>query len=287
MNPSTHSRFTYQPSAYFLAVLISTTLLWGLGGYMSFTTRWVDYYMLPLLLGLMMPAVFAVVFIWRQKSQPMKQDFLYRVFSIRLIRPRVFIGSLLIMPFSVIMAILLSLALGGSAEQFQFSGAFSFSTGFVPVLALFLLAAVFEELGWRGYGFESLEKDRSFLKACIIFGILWSLWHLPLLAVNDSYQYKIYQQNPWFAANFFIGTALMGILVSWVCHINNRSILATIVFHFVINLSQEMFSMTQETKCLQTLVLAVITGIIIFVQKPLFLNKPSGPEFNQNPLPIK
>jgi uncharacterized protein len=268
-----HERFSYNPRGYFLSVILSTTLLWSLGGYMSFSPVWVDFYMLPMLLGLMMPACFAVVFIWRQPEPGMKRDFIRRVLSFQLIRPWVFIGSLALMPLSVLVAITLSLFLGGPSEQFIVSDAFSFDTGFVPVLALLFLAAVFEELGWRGYGFEGLERGRSFLSASLIFGVLWSLWHLPLLWVNDSYQYEIYSQNPWFAVNFFVGTALMGIIVSWVCQLNNRSILATILFHFAINLSQETLSMTQETKCLQTLVLALSVLIIISNQWSLFSRK--------------
>jgi hypothetical protein len=237
---------------------------------MSFKPDWAGLHMLPMLLGLMMPACFAIGYIWRQPNPAIKHDFIHRALSYRLIRPWPFIGSLALMPLSVLVAISLSLFFGGSTQQFEFSDAFSFSTGFVPVLMLLFLAAVFEELGWRGYGFESLEGGRSFLSASLMFGILWSLWHLPLLWVNGSYQYEIYQQSPLFALNFFVGTALMGIIVSWVCQINNRSILATILFHFAINLSQEMLSMTQQTKCLQTLVLGVIVLLIISRQHLLF-----------------
>jgi len=136
------------------------------------------------------------------------------------------------------------------------------------MLALLFLAAIFEELGWRGYGFESLEEGMGFTGASLLFGCLWSLWHLPLLWVEQSYQYEIYRQDPWFAVNFYVGTAILGIIVSWVCHLNNGSILATILFHFGINLSQELFSMTQETKCLQTFVLAVVAGLILWQWRP-------------------
>lgn len=265
--------FCYRPRRYFLAVISTTTLFWSLGGYMSFEREWADLYMLPMLLGLMMPACFAVGFIWRQPNREMRRDFVRRALSFRLIRPWPFIGSLALMPLSVLVAITLSLLFGGSSQQFGVSDAFSFTTGFVPVLLLLFLAAVFEELGWRGYGFESLERGRSFLTASLIFGALWSLWHLPLLWVNNSYQFEIYQQNPLFAVNFFVGTALMGIIVSWVCQLNNRSILATVLFHFAINLSQEMLSMTQETKCLQTLVLAAFVLLIVSTQWSLFSRK--------------
>ncbi|MES9835761.1 MAG: CPBP family intramembrane glutamic endopeptidase [Candidatus Thiodiazotropha sp.] len=264
------NEFNYQGKNYFLTVFGGTFSAWALGGYMSFSPGWADYYMLPMLLGLMMPAIVAILFIWRQPESGMRRDFTRRLVSLRLIRPGVFLLSLALMPLSVVLSILVSLAFGGSIEQFQVSEAFSFTTGFVPVLALLLLAAVFEELGWRGYGFESLEKGRSFLAASLSFGLLWSLWHLPLLWVNHSYQFEIYQQSPWYAVNFYLGTAVLGVIISWVCHINQRSILVAILFHFVVNLSQEMLSMTQQTKSIQTFVLIGFALVILSSQWPLF-----------------
>ncbi len=267
-----NSEFNYQGKRYFLAVFCGTFICWSIGGVLSFNHQWEDYYILPMLLGLMMPAILASGFIWRQPGSGMKQDFVNRLVSLRRIQPKAFFLTLATMPLSVITAIFLSLMFGGSAEQFHFSEHFSFSTGFVPVLGLLFLAAVFEELGWRGYGFESLEKGRSFLKASIVFGVIWSLWHLPLLWVNHSYQYEIYRQSAWYAVNFYISTAVLGVIVSWVCHINQRSILAAILFHLVVNLSQEMLSMTQQTKCIQTIVLVGFTLVIVGHQWPVFAN---------------
>jgi membrane protease YdiL (CAAX protease family) len=263
------NNFSYQGKNYFLAVFGGTTLCWSVGSYMSFNPGWEDDYMFPMLLGLMMPAIVAMVFIWKQPVSGMKQDFIQRLLSFRLINPWVLLVSMALVPISVVFSILISLMFGGAIEQFQVSEAFSFHTGFVPVLALLFIAAVFEELGWRGYGFESLEKRWRFLTASLIFGVLWSLWHLPLLWVNHSYQYEIYQQSPWYALNFYLGTAVLGVIVSWVCHINQRSILAAILFHFIVNLSQEGLSMTQQTKSIQTFVLSGFALAIILKQWPL------------------
>ena len=266
-------RFNYQAKKYFLAVFAGSGLFWSVGGVMSFNPDWVDFYMLPMLLGLMMPAIVAGLLIWRQPGDALQRDFKCRLLSLSLIKPGVFLFSLILMPLSVLLSIVISLGVGGSVEQFQVSGAFSFNTGFVPVLLLLFLAALFEELGWRGYGFESLEKGRSFLSASLIFGLLWSAWHLPLLWVKDSYQYEIYQLSPWYVLNFYLSTAVLGVIISWVCHVNQRSILVAILFHFVVNLSQEMLSMTQQTKSIQTVVLILFALVIIRYQWPLFRRK--------------
>ncbi|MEW8223795.1 MAG: CPBP family intramembrane glutamate endopeptidase, partial [Candidatus Thiodiazotropha taylori] len=160
-----NNRFNYQTKKYFLSVFAGTGIFWSIGGLMSFSPDWVDYYMLSMLIGLMVPAIVAVVLIWGQQEDELRRDFKCRLFSLSLIRPGVFLFSLILMPLSALLSIVISLGVGGSVDQFQVSEAFSFNSGFVPVLLLLFLAALFEELGWRGYGFESLEKGRSFLSA--------------------------------------------------------------------------------------------------------------------------
>jgi len=182
---------------------------------------------------------------------------------------------LLIMPSSVIVSILISTFFGGSLEQFSLAEEFSFSTGFVPVLLLFLLAAVFEELGWRGYAFESLAERYSIFIASILFSILWSAWHLPLVFVNNSYQFELFSINAWYGINFFLSIIPMGIIVSWFCLHNNKSIIAAIIFHFLINISQEALEITQDTKSIQSFVLLIYAVVIIYADRKLFFNKVS------------
>lgn len=177
------------------------------------------------------------------------------------------------MPVVVLLSIGISISFGGSTSQLQLAEEFSFSSGFIPVLLLLFLAAALEELGWRGYALDSLQSRYNYLKASLIFSLLWSLWHLPLLWVKDSYQYEIYHQNLWFAVNFFISIIPMGIIISWVCIKNKKSVLAAILFHFIINLSQEILAINQMTKCIETGILIVCCIIIIHNDKRLFFSK--------------
>jgi membrane protease YdiL (CAAX protease family) len=137
---------------------------------------------------------------------------------------------------------------------------------------LLLLAATFEELGWRGYAFDSLQSRFSYFTASLIFSLLWSLWHFPLIFVKDSYQYEIFQTNIWFGVNFFISIIPMGLLISWICAKNGKSILAAILFHLIINLSQEMLNISQTTKCIQTVVLTLIAMGVILWDRELFFS---------------
>jgi hypothetical protein len=65
----------------------------------------------------------------------------------------------------------------------------------------------------------------------------------------------------------------MGIIISWICIKNRKSVFAAILFHFIINMSQEILAITQVTKCIETVVLALCTGIIIWIDRDLFFSK--------------
>ena len=66
----------------------------------------------------------------------------------------------------------------------------------IPMVLLLFMAASFEELGWRGYAYDSLQAALPQRRTDLLFGVLWSLWHLPLILVKDSYQYILVQENP-------------------------------------------------------------------------------------------
>jgi membrane protease YdiL (CAAX protease family) len=58
----------------------------------------------------------------------------------------------------------------------------------VPVLLFLVLYSSGEELGWRGYALPGLQKRYGSLWASLILGILWGLWHLPVLLTSGTVQ---------------------------------------------------------------------------------------------------
>ena len=264
------ANYKYNAKAYFIATFFATFTLWFAGAWMSHQEGNDGRHMLLMLPGLMAPFLISLFMIFRSKNRELIADYKKRLFDPRLMHPRTFPVLFSIMPFSVLLSIGISLLFGESASQFRLADEFSFSAGFVPVLLLLLMAAAFEELGWRGYAFDSLQSRYNFLTASVIFGILWSAWHFPLVFVDGSYQYQILHENVLYGLNFFIGIVPMGVIVSWVCVKNGKSILSAILFHFVINISQEAMAMTQMTKCIQTFVLAGLAVFLVLADKETF-----------------
>jgi membrane protease YdiL (CAAX protease family) len=53
----------------------------------------------------------------------------------------------------------------------------SYAGTFVFVL---LLGGAFEKPGWRGFGLPLLQERHSPLRATLILGLAWGVWHIPL-----------------------------------------------------------------------------------------------------------
>jgi len=262
----------YDAKKYFTYTFIVTTLFWTIGAYYSFELN-NQFYMVFLLLGLIVPFVMALILIYTGKNDILKKEFISKFTNFKDIDRKTLPFFFFLMPLSVIISISISLLFGESTQQFTLSENFSFSTGAVPVLLLLLLAATFEELGWRGYAFESLEQKYNFFYATLLFSILWSAWHIPLSFVNNSYQYMVFQESIFHGINFYLSIIPLGFIISWIWVKNARNIPMAIAFHYIINLSQEMFEITQTTKMIQTIVLTIIAILIIYNDKELFFNK--------------
>ena len=264
--------YRYKPGTYYLMVYIITYALWFSGAYLSFHDD-SGLYMLLTLIGLITPFFVALFMIYTSKNSDLKKDFINRFINLRLINPKVLLAFILLMPLTVLVSIFLSLPFGGSTSQFQFAEGYSFSSGFVPAYLTLILASIFEELGWRGYGFESLQSRHTFFTASIVFSILWSLWHFPLIFVNNMYQYEIYHENIWYAVNFFVSIIPMGVIISWIYIKNGKSVLAAILIHISINFLQEALQMTQFSKCIETVLITIVAAIIIILDKEMAFSK--------------
>lgn len=262
--------YAYKPMIYYPITFLATFALWFTGAYARSKEGGEDTYFVFMLFGLMSPFIISTVMIFKSNNADLKKEFWNRLLNPKRIQPKMLPILLLIMPLVVLASIALSLLVGGSTSQFQWAEGFSFSVGAIPVLLVLFLAATFEELGWRGYAFDSLQSKYTFFTAALVFSVLWSLWHFPLIFVKDSYQYEILHQNVWYGVNFFVSIVPMGMIISWICVRNGKSVLAAILFHFVINMSQEALAITQTTKSIETVVLLLVSAALVYYDREFF-----------------
>jgi membrane protease YdiL (CAAX protease family) len=141
----------------------------------------------------------------------------------------------------------------------------------LSVLILFL-APTFEELGWRGYGVDSLRSKFDLFRTTMLFAILWALWHLPLFFIKGYYQHELWNTGIVYVINFFVSILPATILMNWMYYRNDRSIAAAILFHFMFNLFSVLFQTEQFTKCIITIVLLIVSIVILIKDKQFFLD---------------
>ena len=134
-----------------------------------------------------------------------------------------------------------------------------------------LLAPTLEELGWRGYGVDSLRSPHfNLFISTLLFAALWALWHLPLFFIKGYYHYELRNLNIVYVINFFISILPAAILLNWVYYRNDRSILIVIVAHAVLNIFSIIFKTEQFTKCLVTLLLCAVSTVVVLKDKDFF-----------------
>ncbi|MEJ2750150.1 MAG: CPBP family intramembrane metalloprotease, partial [Anaerolineae bacterium] len=180
---------------------------------------------------------------------------------------------LFLLPVAMVVSILISIAFGQPADQLRFAQEFKVFDGEVVLsMILLVLVPVLEELGWRGYGVDSLASKFNLFTTSMIFGALWGIWHLPVFFIKDSYQSGLWAQNPIFAINFFVGIFPLAIIMNYLFYKNKRSISLIALFHVLVNYSSELFEADQISKCIFTGVLAVVAVIIIARNKAFFFN---------------
>ncbi|WP_062661321.1 CPBP family intramembrane glutamic endopeptidase [Aeropyrum camini] len=156
------------------------------------------------------------------------------------------LGYLIAVPFTVLM--------GGSLSPCGPLGAFFASSGPIifmfAVIGLFILAliagstlnavvALGEEIGWRWYLLSRFEKLFGWRASALIIGVIWGLWHAPLIL--HGYNYSSLPgdcgeavRGIWALTAFIIYTTATSLLLTALVK-HSGTVAAAAVAHGVIN----------------------------------------------------
>jgi len=119
--------------------------------------------------------------------------------------PRRWLAVLLIPPAGIL-AVLGGLSLGVSSRYTpQF---------FVFGIAAGVVAGFCEEIGWTGFAYPRMRARLGWLPAALLLGVLWGLWHLPVV---DSLGVASPHGSSWpeFFAAFIAVLAAIRVLIAW------------------------------------------------------------------------
>lgn len=75
-------------------------------------------------------------------------------------------------------------------------------------------AGFLEEIGWTGYAFPELRRQKNAVNAAIIVGLLWGAWHVPVIDYLGAATPHGSSWLPFFLA-FTAAMTAMRILIAW------------------------------------------------------------------------
>ena len=265
MNNQTMQPYRYRPVLFFVMAYIFTWIFW-------IPAIFVPESISPILMliGLIAPAAVSTVFVMVSGSDALKQDLRNKLVGLYKVKWMNVLIAIVVFALVILCSILLSLLFGQSVDQFSFTEDFSFTgVGIAGAFLTITLASIIEEVGWKGYCEDSIGNYMNWFWESMIFGVLWSFWHFPLIFIQGTYQAGL-MVNPLYVINFFVSGIPMGFVITWVYLASDRSILACMVFHFFVNFLQEKIAMTPQTKCVETIVITLVTVIIVLIKKDMF-----------------
>ncbi len=262
---------------YVLATVVPW-IFWFSAGFVSHISPYQDKYLdiasILTFAGLLSPVIICYILVL--KNPALKKDIIGRFFNFDEVRPEYFILACVLLPLSIVLAMLISLVFGYSPSQLFISGNFTFSSGIFPVWFLLILAPVLEELAWHSYGTDSLRRKYTLFTTCILFAIYWGIWHMPLASIRDYYQSNVMESGWIYSLNFFVSIIPFVLLMNWLYYKTGRNIIITMIFHITAGLFNELFSPHPDSKIIQTILLIILASAIVIKERSMFFKKEMG-----------
>lgn len=117
-----------------------------------------------------------------------------------------------------------------------------------------------EEVGWRGYLLDRLQKRWKALSAAVVVGLLNWVWHFPLFLLPGYFE--AFNALPSTPLHLALVVLPAGVLYAWVYNNTGRSVLAVILFHFTGNFSGELLGISDQALVVRLVLTAVLVAFI-------------------------
>ena len=206
------------------------------------------------------PVLAAIYLVRTTQQKDERREFWRRVVDFKRVPWRWFFASLFIPPLIALFTVLVSRFL--STEYTEWQPMWLVIQN--PVMFIFFLVSTLlfgplpEEIGWRGYGLESLQTTYSAMQSSLMVGFFWVSWHLPLFLTKDSGFAAIY---PLFSLRFWLWTMSLlsiSIIMTWIFNHTEKSTLTAILFHFSMSATSGFFSFQPQMQSIMLL------GFVLF-----------------------
>lgn len=115
----------------------------------------------------------------------------------------------------------------------QLPSEWEISIAIFPTFVFFFIGAMGEELGYTGYAIDPMQERWGALKASLILGSIWAVWHFPSMI-------ELGQSLTLMAFGFF-ATVSWRVLYVWIYNNTGKSIFAVVLFHAIGNVGRNVF----------------------------------------------
>lgn len=175
------------------------------------------------------PLLSATILVYQQRKMLGVKELLKLSFDFKKIKDKKwFIPIIFLMPLITLLSYWLMQMAGVPLPEPQ-----------TPLLAaliffsIFLIGAIGEEIGWMGYVIDPMQNRWGALKAGIILGSIWAIWHI--------IPYSQVHQTPMWIVGQCISTVFLRVIMVWIYNNTDKSVFAVILFHAMINVSIFLF----------------------------------------------
>lgn len=217
------------------------------------------------------PSVVGLFIVFLTYSRAERRDYFKRCFSLKYMEWKWPLIVFLI--FSIISTVCIYIGvniLGYDMPGMDYIHAIIGNPLMVPLVILISLVSgpLNEEFGWRGYALDKLIVRFGFLKASLLLGFIWAIWHLAWYFTPGQAQYNLLQDSLFDALMMVPSLMLLSVFVSFVYIKTKRSILAGALVHMFSNLlgsqllspySSEMSMLIRYVKMIFFIILMLYT----------------------------
>jgi CAAX protease family protein len=258
-------------------VILFTVLAYGLAW------AWSGYFLFPYLGDLLTQSTTPTGMVERlgpaatlgTMLAPMIAAFIMRIFvskegvkgSLGLLRsPKYYLAALLVPAIFVTAVVLITtqaVVIPGGAPLGEFRWSEATWSVYLMLLVMALPITLFtfgEEYGWRGYLMPRLLPLGE-IRASVILGVIWGVWHLPLLFAGLNYP----GVNVWLVIIVFtFATVALSFTYTWFYVASSGSVLVAAVFHASTNQFSDTFWVPPLLSVATPFAPSVVSTVLIF-----------------------
>jgi len=165
------------------------------------------------------PAASASILTFRRSGRDGLKRLLRRIFDLgRIVKRRWYAPILLLMPLISLLSLGVVVLSGAPIRP-----ALAPAVALPAVFLLFFVMAAGEEVGWMGYAFAPMQAQGGALRASLVLGAIWAVWHIPFFVFMMPEPVILLAQ-----VLTLVGTR---VLAAWIFNNTGKSVFAVIVFH--------------------------------------------------------